>query len=495
MPDPAPDVLGRLCPKCRRRVPRSVAKCRCGADLPADVDSVDDESEAGKPGWPTFVAIALLVGGAAYWTFGRVTRGATVTTAPPIVREAATGVIARPTPSEPPTLPPAAPPAAPQAKAPAREMSAEQRAWDAAAKLEASASAPPDARVAAPEPPPAVPPAAPAPPTAAGTTSLEDMVDRAMPAIVLVETTTGRGSAFFVRHDTLITNVHVVQNDGYVTLRKMDGSSVNARVHTRAPAFDIAVLKVAQPSASQAVLPMGTARSLKAGQEVIVIGSALGTLQNSVSRGIVSGLRNSGGVTLVQSDAAANPGNSGGPMLDRSGQVVGILTAGYKGQQGLNFAVSIDHARDILEGRQANLGSSQADLANLAPMVPGSQQRPEADRRQQQGEQELAQRLGAAETAANQLDGAWTQFRSVCYKSPIRGSYDREWFAVFASGAIPGDAAAGCIDYYQQMTAEMNKFRAFMRQTMEAARRAGLLPGTTRDSMRSKRLSSDAWER
>ena len=325
--------------------------------------------------------------------------------------------------------------------------------------------------------------------------ALEDMIDRAMPAIVLVETTSGRGSAFFVQYDTLITNVHVVQNDGYVTLRKMDGSSVNARVHTRAPAFDIAVLKVAQAATSQPFLTMGTSRSLKAGQEVIVIGSALGMLQNSVSRGIVSGLRNSGGVTLVQSDAAANPGNSGGPMLDRSGRVVGVLTSGYKGQQGLNFAVAIEHARDILEGRQTNLGSGQAGLSNLAPMVPGAQQRPEADRRQQQGEQEFAQRISAAETAAGQLDSAWTQFRSGCYKSAIRGSYDREWFAVFAPGAIPGDAAAGCIGYYQQMTGEMNKFRTFMRQTVESARRAGVLPGVTRDTMRSKRLNSDAWDR
>ena len=94
-----------------------------------------------------------------------------------------------------------------------------------------------------------------------------------------------------MRHDTLITNVHVVQNDGYVTLRRMDGSTVNARVESRAPAFDIAILKVATPSASQAVIPMGSAHSLKPGQEIIVIGSALGTLQNSVSRGIVSGLR------------------------------------------------------------------------------------------------------------------------------------------------------------------------------------------------------------
>ena len=58
-------VLGRHCPSCGRRVPRSVATCRCGAELPADVDSVvddDDASDARKPGGPTFVAIALLVG-------------------------------------------------------------------------------------------------------------------------------------------------------------------------------------------------------------------------------------------------------------------------------------------------------------------------------------------------------------------------------------------------------------------------------------------------
>lgn len=351
----------------------------------------------------------------------------------------------------------------------------------------------PDAPVAAvAEPPSGATPGIPAP-DATLSSSLEDMIARAMPAIVLVETTTGRGSAFFVQHDTLITNVHVVQNDAYVTLRKMDGSSVSARVHTRAPAFDIAVLKVAQPSASQPTLTIGSAQSLKTGQEVIVIGSALGTLQNSVSRGIVSGLRNSGGVTLIQSDAAANPGNSGGPMLDRNGRVVGVLTAGYSGQQGLNFAVSIDHARDILEGRQANLGSSQTGLAGIKPMAPGGAT--ESDRRQQQGEQEFAQRLAAAEQAASTLDGHWNQFRSTCYKSPLRGSYDREWFAVFVAGGIPGDAAAGCTAYYQSMTTEMNKFRDFMRQTMQAARRASILPGTIRDTLRSKRLQSDAWDR
>ena len=320
------------------------------------------------------------------------------------------------------------------------------------------------------------------------TPALEDMVDSAMPSIVLVETTGGRGSAFYVQRDTLITNVHVVQQDSYVTLRRMDGSTVTARVHTRAPAFDIAVLKVAQASPSQEFLTMGSASQLKPGQEVIVIGSALGTLQNSVSRGIVSGLRNSGGVTLVQSDAAANPGNSGGPMLDRSGRVVGILTAGYRGQEGLNFAVAIDHARDILDGRQTNLGSGQTGLTNIEPI---GGQGAESDRRQQQGQQEFLRRVESAEQAAPQLDSAWQRFRSVCYKSPIRGSFDREWFAVFTPGALPADAAAGCSDYYQAMQNEANKFRDYLRTAVQEARRANVLPGTIRDTLRAKRLNHD----
>ena len=322
------------------------------------------------------------------------------------------------------------------------------------------------------------------------TPALEDMVDRAMPAIVLVESTSGRGSAFFVQHDTLITNVHVVQNDGYVTLRRMNGSSLNARVHSRAPAFDIAILKVSTPSPSQPFLAMGSAQSLKPGQEVVVIGSALGTLQNSVSRGIVSGLRHSSGVTLVQSDAAANPGNSGGPMLDRNGHVVGVLTAGYRGQQGLNFAVSIDHARDILEGRQSSSASLQTGLSKIETMNP---QTTESDRRQQQGEEQFRQRLAGAEQAAGQLDAAWTRFRSMCFKTPITGSHDREWFAVFTQ-AVPGDAAAGCVDYFQSMRTEMNRFRDYMRTAMMDARRANVLPGTMRDLLREKRLNFD-WDR
>jgi S1-C subfamily serine protease len=433
-----------------------VAKCRCGAVLPAD-DLPPADPAAGGSSILTYLLILAVLGAAGYWALMR------EPAAPPQLDSGAAALLPQAEAGE----------AAPRQ----RELSLEQRAWDAAARMR-EAKAP--ATATTPEPTPLAEPGI--------TPALEDMVDSAMPSIVLVETTGGRGSAFYVQRDTLITNVHVVQQDSYVTLRRMDGSTVTARVHTRAPAFDIAVLKVAQASPSQAFLAMGSASQLKPGQEVIVIGSALGTLQNSVSRGIVSGLRNSGGVTLVQSDAAANPGNSGGPMLDRTGRVVGILTAGYRGQEGLNFAVAIDHARDILDGRQTNLGSGQTGLTNIEPI---GGQGAESDRRQQQGQQEFLRRVESAEQAAPQLDSAWQRFRSVCYKSPIRGSFDREWFAVFTPGALPADAAAGCSDYYQAMQNEANKFRDYLRTAVQEARRANVLPGTIRDTLRAKRLNHD----
>ena len=315
------------------------------------------------------------------------------------------------------------------------------------------------------------------------------MVDRVMPAVVLIETTSGRGSGFFVRHDTLVTNVHVVQNDGYVTLRKSDGSTVNARVETRAPAFDIAILKVATPSPSQAVIPMASAKSLRPGQEIVIIGSALGTLQNSVSRGIVSGLRTSGGATLVQTDAAANPGNSGGPMLDRNGSAIGITTLGYKDAEGLNFGVAIDHARDLLEGRQANLGS-QNGLADIQAQTRDS----ESDRQQQQGDQQLRARIGQLADAAANIDAGWKRYRDQCYKSPISGSYDRPWFAMMAPRGMPTDAGAGCPGYYADMESSVKQFRTLMKRAIDDARRANVLPGTARDLLRTNRLEFD-WEK
>jgi hypothetical protein len=292
-----------------------------------------------------------------------------------------------------------------------------------------------------------------------------------------------------VRHDTVITNVHVVENDGYVTLRKSDGTTVNARVETKAPAFDIAILKVATPSASQVVIPMGSAHSLRAGQEIVVIGSALGTLQNSVSRGIVSGLRTSGGATLVQTDAAANPGNSGGPMLDRSGTAIGITTMGYKNAEGLNFGVAIDHAKDMLEGRQVDVGT-QRGLNDIQAQSRGS----ESDRQTQQGDEQLRARVGQLVQSATNIDAGWKRYRDQCYKSPLPGNYDRPWFALLVPRGMPADAGNGCPEYYKEIESVARQFQTMMRQAIGDARRANVLPGTARDLLRQNRLEFD-WER
>ncbi|HWI19073.1 MAG TPA: trypsin-like peptidase domain-containing protein [Vicinamibacterales bacterium] len=465
MPDPSTELrAGRdqasfswICPSCGRRVPRTVASCRCGAGMPADAATPPLVEELAPPETssrlPVLLAIVLTLtfSAGAYWMFLR-----------PVASPA--GEVTEEQPEE-----------ASAAASEPRGQSPEARAWDAAAS--------------------ALPPLVPgsdvlaAPPTLASAATIEEMVDKVMPAIVLIEATSGRGSGFFVRHDTLITNVHVVQNDTYVTVKKHDGSSANARVESRAPAFDIAILKVAQPSSSQPVIQMGSTKSLRAGQEIIVIGSALGTLQNSVSRGVMSGLRSAGGATLVQTDAATNPGNSGGPMLDRNGNVVGITTMGYKGAQGLNFGVAIDHARDLLEGRQPNIGTA-GGLQDIQSQARGT----ESDRQQQQGEEQFRNAVRQLAMGANQIDAGWQRFRQQCYTSPIPGNYDREWFAVLVPRGIPGDAAAGCISYYQAVQSDIRQFHSLMQRATNDARRASVLPGTVRDVLRTNRLDFD-WDR
>src|SRR5262249_10916183 len=152
-----------------------------------------------------------------------------------------------------------------------------------------------------------------------------------------------------------------------------DGATKPARVESTAPEFDIAVLRVAGTAATQPTLALGSAARARAGQEVIVLGTPMG-LQNTVTRGIVSAMRQRGVVTLVQTDAAINPGNSGGPLLDRDGNVLGIATMSVKAgvAQGLSFAVAIDHAQELLAGRHTPLNgpaAAQTPLASLTQTI------------------------------------------------------------------------------------------------------------------------------
>lgn len=467
MPDPGPGST-RLCPSCGRRVPRTVATCRCGADVP---DAVEDVPEAvnqrggfSAANLAVTVVLLMAIGAAGYWSLSRV----------PVTDPAATGARSG-SPQGGLVTPPAA--------APGEAASPERRAWDA--ELSRPAAAPLE-----PTPAPAAPAMAPA-----ESALLEDVVGRVMPAVVLVETSSGRGSGFFVRPDTIITNVHVVKDDGFVRLRLMDGTTVSARVDLKSAAFDIAILRVMAPAANQVVIPMGTAETLRPGQEVVTIGSALGTLQNSVSRGIVSGVRRSGNATLVQTDAAANPGNSGGPLLDRNGVAIGITTMGYRDQQGLNFAVAIDHARAIIEGRLAGSTSKPLAMNELKTLTPAVQS--ESERALQEGEKTFLATMARMSRAADALDDDWQRFRQSCFSGALAGSYSHEWFVMLSPRPITTAQAGGgsCGSYLLTFQKEAGRVSTEMRTALENARRAGVLPGVVRDSLQANRLEFDGWDR
>ncbi len=325
--------------------------------------------------------------------------------------------------------------------------------------------------------------------------ALEDLVSRAAPAVVLIETAAGRGSGFFVAPDTVITNVHVVGDQNTVTLRRAGGETVTAHVEARAPEFDLAVLKVSGGSANQQTLALATASRLRVGQEVIAIGSPLGVFQNTVTRGIVSSVRQFGAVTLVQTDAAINPGNSGGPLLDRDGRVIGITTLGLRASQGISFAVAAAHAEQLLSGRRPAAGTNATPLSSLNQTLSPAASAPDVDARRQQGALAYEQTLAHLAREADSLDGYWRRFRNACYQGTIAAGFDREWFALFDPRAMQGAVAPGCEAMFADVRRIASDIRDGVAAAEETARRADVYPGGRRDVRRRLRLDYAGWDR
>ena len=171
---------------------------------------------------------------------------------------------------------------------------------------------------------------------------------------------------------------------------------------------DLAVLHVVNPSPTQQVLQLGSVGQARVGEEVIAVGSALGVLSNTVTRGIVSAVRQVGQVTLIQTDAAINPGNSGGPLISRSGLVIGInsLRVAQQTAEGVAFAVAIDHATQLLNGQRAS--DAQTPLNSLTQMLGG---RSDTEDRRARGEQDYVRVLEWAGKNAAELDAYWEPLR------------------------------------------------------------------------------------
>jgi len=186
----------------------------------------------------------------------------------------------------------------------------------------------------------------------------------------------GSGSGFVISSDGyIVTNNHVIENASDIKVNFSDGRIEKAELKGTDPSTDIAVIKIF--GSGQKALAFANSDSLKVGQIAIAIGNPLG-LQHSVTAGVVSALGRTLRATngrliddVIQTDAALNPGNSGGPLVNSSGQVIGINTAVIPSAQGLCFAVSSNltayvAGKLIIEGRvkRAQLGIA-GQLVNL----------------------------------------------------------------------------------------------------------------------------------
>lgn len=209
--------------------------------------------------------------------------------------------------------------------------------------------------------------------------SVSDVVEKISPSVVSITTSTSMRTFFgntessgagtgviMTANGFVLTNKHVVDSANEVVAITSAGEIYeNVKIVFKDPLNDLAILKIEAESAEFTPIEIGDSKTIKVGQPVLAIGNSLGQYQNTVTRGIISGVGRS--ITaqsqtgefesltdMIQTDAAINSGNSGGPLVNAGGQLIGINTAVAQDANNMGFAIPIGAAKGLLK----QLGSS-----------------------------------------------------------------------------------------------------------------------------------------
>ena len=195
-------------------------------------------------------------------------------------------------------------------------------------------------------------------------------MERVSPGVVQIITPDSGGSGFIITSDgRVVTNEHVVGDHRRVTVRITGAGRYEGRVLGVDAIADLAIVDI-EDGGGFTVLDMGDSDSLSIGEDVVTVGFPLGVMLGddpTITRGVVSSVREFRGVKHIQTDAAVNSGNSGGPLFNGAGEVIGVNTFGIRDAEGINLAVAINEVKERLPSLSS--GGSVGVTSTPAPTL------------------------------------------------------------------------------------------------------------------------------
>ena len=234
---------------------------------------------------------------------------------------------------------------------------------------------------------PTAAPTSTAPPSASATPTLAEVVKRVTPGVVQIIAPDNVGSGFVIAPEGIVvTNEHVVGGNEFVTVKIPGAGNHRGRVLAVDAAADLAIVDVDDivGGGRFAVLDMGDSDDLAIGEDVLAVGFPLDAMLGdapTITRGVVSSIRQFDGIEYIQTDAAINPGNSGGPLFNGAGEVIGvnafvIRDAGWMGGdiEGVNFAIVINELKDRLPSLMAGESVLTTPTPPPTPPAPATPQ-------------------------------------------------------------------------------------------------------------------------